>query len=207
MLSQGPLVRVGPNEVLFGDADSYRAISAVRSDFTKGPWYELAKVVPDTHSLFSMRDDEARKELKAKLSPGVHPIPTEKQRTSANHWQYAGRDNGGFEAGIDMIVNQFIHLVESKYISTADDFRPMEFAHKSQYFALDVVSELSFGQALGFVARDEDLWGYVKTNDETFPVFAVMLNMPYIGMLLQYWPLSKLLPFSNEKYGFGKLMQ
>ncbi|KAF6792341.1 cytochrome p450 [Colletotrichum musicola] len=185
----GPLVRVGPNEVLFGDAESYRAISAVRSNFTKGPWYELSKVVPDTDSLFSMRDDEARKELKAKLSPG-----------------YAGRDNGGFEAGIDRIVKQFIHLVETKYVSTADDFRPMEFAHKSQYFALDVVGQLSFGEALGFVARDEDLWGYVKTNDETFPIFAVMLNTPYVGRILQHWPLSKLLPFSNEKYGFGKLM-
>ncbi|KAF6817780.1 cytochrome p450 [Colletotrichum sojae] len=166
----GPLVRVGPNEVLFGDADSYRAISAVRSDFTRAR-------------------DEAREELKAKLSPG-----------------YAGRDNGGFEPDIDRIVNQFVHLVESKYVSTADDFRPMEFAHKSQYFALDVVGQLSFGEALGFVARDEDLWGYVKTNDETFPVFAVMLNTPYIGRILQHWPLSKLLPFSNEKYGFGKLM-
>lgn len=59
---------------MFGDADSYRAISAVRSDFTKGPWYALSKVVPDQDSLFSLRDDEKRKELKAKLSPGVRDV-------------------------------------------------------------------------------------------------------------------------------------
>ncbi|KAE9574166.1 hypothetical protein CGMCC3_g10016 [Colletotrichum fructicola] len=185
----GPLVRVGPNEVLFGDADTYRKISAVRSDFTKGPWYELAKVVPDQHSLFSMRDDEQRKELRAKLSEG-----------------YAGRDNGGFEPGVDKMVAQFVDLVESKYVSTATDYRPIEFSHKSQYFALDVIGQLAFGEALGFLANDEDLWGYVSTNDQVFPALALMLNIPHVGIMMQRWPFSKLLPFSSDEYGFGKLM-
>ncbi|GKT44664.1 cytochrome P450 monooxygenase lolP1 [Colletotrichum spaethianum] len=70
-MTLGPLIRVGPNEVLFGDADSYRIIYAVRSDFTKGPWYALSKFVPDQHSLFSLRDDAKRKDLKAKLSPAI----------------------------------------------------------------------------------------------------------------------------------------
>ncbi|KAI8315315.1 Cytochrome P450 monooxygenase lolP1 [Colletotrichum sp. SAR11_59] len=177
----GPLVRVGPNEVLFGDADTYRKISAVRSDFTKGPWYELAKVVPDQHSLFSMRDDEQRKELRAKLSEG-----------------YAGRDNGGFEPGVDNMVAQFVDLVESKYVSTATDYRPIEFSHKSQYFALDVIGQLAFGEALGFLANDEDLWGYVSTNDQVFPALALMLNIPHVGIMMQRWPFSKLLPFSSD---------
>ncbi|KAK1977679.1 cytochrome P450 [Colletotrichum cereale] len=185
----GPLVRVGPNEVLFGDADSYRIISAVRSDFVKGPWYALSKVVPDQHSLFSLRDDQERKELKAKLSPG-----------------YAGRENGGFEPGVDRIVAQFIKLIKSKYISTSTNFRPIEFSHKSQYFALDVVSDLSFGEALGFLAKDEDLFGYVETNDYIFPVLAVMLNTPWLGIVMQQWPLNKLLPFESEWFGFGRLM-
>ncbi|KAK2777617.1 cytochrome p450 [Colletotrichum kahawae] len=185
----GPLVRVGPNEVLFGDADTYRKISAVRSDFTKGPWYELAKVVPDQHSLFSMRDDEQRKDLKAKLSEG-----------------YAGRDNGGFEPGVDKMVAQFVELVESQYVSTATDYRPIEFSHKSQYFALDVIGQLAFGEALGFLANDEDLWGYVSTNDQVFPALALMLNIPHVGIMMQRWPFSKLLPFSSDEYGFGKLM-
>ncbi|KAF5526042.1 Cytochrome P450 monooxygenase lolP1 [Colletotrichum aenigma] len=185
----GPLVRVGPNEVLFGDADTYRKISAVRSDFTKGPWYELAKVVPDQHSLFSMTDDEQRKELGAKLSEG-----------------YAGRDNGGFEPGVDKMVAQFVDLVESKYVSTVTDYRPIEFSHKSQYFALDVIGQLAFGEALGFLANDEDLWGYVSANDQVFPALALMLNIPHVGIMMQRWPFSKLLPFSSDEYGFGKLM-
>ncbi|KAK1706239.1 cytochrome P450 [Colletotrichum lupini] len=195
----GPLVRVGPNEVLLGDPDTYRKMSAVRSDFTKGPWYALAKVVPDQDSLFSMRDDDLRKEYRTKLSPG-----------------YAGRENGGVEPGVDRIVAHFVNLVETKYISTPKEFcheiwmwlmlPTWKFSHKSQYFALDVVSELSFGEPLGFLANDEDLFGYVATNDLIFPYLAVMLNVPWVGIFLQQWPLNKLLPFSSDEFGFGKLM-
>ncbi len=64
-------MRIGPNEVFFGDAETYRKLSGVRSDFFKGPWYRMARVVPGTDSLFSMCDEEERKVLKAKLSPSV----------------------------------------------------------------------------------------------------------------------------------------
>lgn len=125
---------------------------------------------------------------------------------TASLLQYAGRENGGFEAGIDGIVARLVTLIGSKYTSTPTDFRPIEFSHKAQYFALDVVSELSFGEALGFVAGDEDLFRYVETNDRIFPVLAVMLNMPWLGIAMQRWPLNKLLPFESDRFGFGRLM-
>src|SRR5262245_38628876 len=46
-------------------------MSAVRSPYTKGEFYEFARVIPGEASLFSMRDEERRKVLKAKLAPGV----------------------------------------------------------------------------------------------------------------------------------------
>ena len=81
----GPLVRVGPNLVMFGDPDTYRHISGVRSSFFKGPFYQTAKVLPDTDSLFSMVDEEGRKELRAQLTPGVsHPTHISIYPTKAN---------------------------------------------------------------------------------------------------------------------------
>jgi len=70
-INQGIIARVGPNEVLIGDAEEYRRICAVRSQFQKGPWYDAARVVPDQDSIFSMRDEKDRAELKSKLSAGV----------------------------------------------------------------------------------------------------------------------------------------
>jgi len=69
--ASGPLVRVGPNELMFSDAETFRKLSAVRSRYIKGPFYELARVVPGEDHLFSMRDEEKRRLLRTKMAPGV----------------------------------------------------------------------------------------------------------------------------------------
>jgi hypothetical protein len=67
------VVRVGPNKVLVSDAEAFRRISAVRSPYTKGRFYDFGRLVPGQDNLFSMRDEEQRRELRAKLSHGVSP--------------------------------------------------------------------------------------------------------------------------------------
>lgn len=67
----GPLVRIGPSQVMFGDAETYRRMSSVRSEFSKGPWYGAAKVMPHQDSLFTSQEEAYRKEVKTKMTPGV----------------------------------------------------------------------------------------------------------------------------------------
>ncbi|KAM0334321.1 hypothetical protein ACHAQA_001345 [Verticillium albo-atrum] len=185
----GPLVRVGPNEVMFADAETYRSVNGVRSDFIKGPWYEPSRILPDQDSLFSMRDDKLRKDLKGRMAPG-----------------YSGREGASFEPKVDQHVAQFVRLINDKYISTPAEFRPIEFSHRSQYFALDVISDLGFGKAIGFLANDEDMYHYVETNDTVFPVVAVLLNMPWLNAWLKSWPLSLAMPKEGDEAGLGRLM-
>ncbi|KAM0286256.1 hypothetical protein ACHAQH_000984 [Verticillium albo-atrum] len=185
----GPLVRVGPNEVMFADAETYRTVNGVRSEFTKGPWYEPSRVLPDQDSLFSMRDDKLRKDLKGRMAPG-----------------YSGRDGAAFEPKVDRHVAQFVRLIEEKYLSTPEAFQPIEFSHRSQYFALDVVSDLGFGESMGFLAKDEDVYDYVHTNDTVFPIVAVLLNMPWLSAWLKTWPMSLAMPKEGDEVGLGRLM-
>jgi hypothetical protein len=56
---------------MFSDPDTFRKISAVRSPYTKGEFYTFARLVPDEDNLFSMRDEEKRRELKAKMASAV----------------------------------------------------------------------------------------------------------------------------------------
>jgi len=35
----------------------------------------------------------------------------------------------------------------------------MDMAHVSQYFTLDVLSTIAFGESFGYMAANEDLWG------------------------------------------------
>ncbi|KAI8316276.1 hypothetical protein K4K59_000174 [Colletotrichum sp. SAR11_240] len=185
----GPLVRIGPNTVMFSDPDTLKRIAAARSKYTKGEWYAVGRTTPGEDHLFSMRDEEKRKNLKSKMGPG-----------------YSGLENGGFEAGIDKQIAAFIDLIDTKYISTPNVFRPMDMASKSTYFALDVISELGFGHAYGFLREDRDLYQYVATKDAFFPVMITMGNVPWLAKLMHSWPLNLGLPKSADSAGFGALM-
>lgn len=67
----GPLMRIGPGTVMFGDPETHRMMSGVRSEFTKSPWYEASRMVPDQDSVFTSLDESWRKATKAKMAPGV----------------------------------------------------------------------------------------------------------------------------------------
>ena len=120
--------------------------------------------------------------------------------------QYSGKEGIGFEPAVDRHVAEFVDLIERKYLSTPSDFRPIEFSHRAQYFALDVISDVGFGEAIGFLANDKDFYKYVETNDTFFPVLAVILNMPWLSRLMRTWPLSKAMPKEGDEYGLGPLM-
>ncbi|KAJ5003554.1 hypothetical protein K4K48_011561 [Colletotrichum sp. SAR 10_66] len=171
------------------DPDTLKRIAAARSKYTKGEWYAVGRTTPGEDHLFSMRDEEKRKHLKSKMGPG-----------------YSGLENGGFEAGIDKQIAAFIDLIDTKYISTPNVFRPMDMASKSTYFALDVISELGFGHAYGFLREDRDLYQYVATKDAFFPVMITMGNVPWLAKLMHSWPLNLGLPKSADSAGFGALM-
>ena len=120
--------------------------------------------------------------------------------------QYSGKEGAGFEPVVDRHVTEFVDLIERKYLSTPSEFRPIEFSHRSQYFALDVISDVGFGEAIGFLANDKDMYKYVETNDAFFPVLAIILNMPWLSRVMRTWPLSKAMPKVGDEYGLGPLM-
>lgn len=99
-----------------------------------------------------------------------------------------------------------IDLVERKYVSTPTEYRPMEFAHKAQYFTLDVISEAGFGSAIGFLENDKDMHQYIHINDKFIPVAIATLNFPMLLRALRTWPLNAVLPKESDVNGFGPMM-
>lgn len=121
-------------------------------------------------------------------------------------FKYSGRDGAAFEPIVDKLVARLISLIESKYLSTAEKLCPVEFSQKSQYFTLDVITELAFGEAVGFLANDKDMYKYIEINDGFFPILAVILNMPWLDKYLKSWPLNMALPGEGDQVGFGRLI-
>ena len=110
------------------------------------------------------------------------------------------------EQTIDDNVAALIKLIDSKYISTPTDYKPMDFARKAQYFTLDVISSLAFGKAFGNLEQDDDAHGYIKMLEDAGPTIILLTVLPFIRSMLQLPLLRNLLPSSKDKIGFGKVM-
>ena len=108
---------------------------------------------------------------------------------------------------IDRQIAELVGLIERSYISTPTDYRPIEFAHKVMYFAIDVISGIGYGAPVGFLANDKDMYRYVETNQTAMPMFALFGNMPWLALLLKRWPFSAMLPKDSDPQGFGRMIR
>lgn len=187
----GPLIRIGPNEVLSTDPVVLRNMSAVRSTYTKGDFYSSGRIVPGVDNVVSERNEAKHKFMRAKMAPG---------------YSYRENEGFGFEAGIDRQLLSFISLIDRKYLSTTSQSRPLDLAEKTQFFALDVIGDVSFGQPFGYLTKNEDLYQYNQINASSLPVMNVVSVYPWLGKVVHRWPLSLLLPREEDQVGFGRLM-
>ncbi|KAJ0382975.1 hypothetical protein COL922a_011429 [Colletotrichum nupharicola] len=187
----GPLARIGPNELLCTDPDSLLKMSAVRSPYTKGDFYDSGRITPGVDNVVSMRDEEEHKAMRARMAPA-----------------YAAKENEGFgfESGIDRQLMNFVQLIDQHYVSTDAEFRPLDLAEKTQYFALDAIGDISFGGAFGFLVEDRDLFRYIEINESSLPIMNVVSVLPWLGRLVHKWPFRLMLPTENDQIGFGRLM-
>lgn len=107
------------------------------------------------------------------------------------------------EGTVDVQVANLISLIETKYLSTNEDYRPMEFSEKSSFFTLDVISDLAFGQAFGYLNKDEDVYDYLKMTEASIPFLMLIANVPILAEILQSRLFRKVLPSEADKVGFG----
>lgn len=68
---KGSPARIGPNLLLTDDPTLMRAMSAPRSNFTRGAWYSGARLNPRQDSSFSTRSEEIHNDVRAKIVHGV----------------------------------------------------------------------------------------------------------------------------------------
>lgn len=107
------------------------------------------------------------------------------------------------EGTVDAQVAKLVDLIENKYLSTSLDLRPMEFGEKSSFFTLDVISDLAFGEAFGYLSKDEDVYDYLKMTESSIPFLMLIANVPILADILQSRFVRRLLPSEADKVGFG----
>lgn len=120
--------------------------------------------------------------------------------------QYAGKENPDLEESIDKVIASLIKLIATKYISTASEYRPVDFARKAQYLTLDLIGEIAFGKPFGFIEKDEDVFAYIETTESTIPVMMLVSAFPFLAKVFQSPLLKSLMPKKTDSYGLGKIM-
>ncbi|KAH9212789.1 pisatin demethylase [Leptodontidium sp. 2 PMI_412] len=185
----GSLVRIGPNMLVTDDPALMRKMNAVRSPYRRSDWYTGLRFDPTRDNVLSQMDEDTHTELRTKMAIG-----------------YAGKENEIFEHSINHNVLALIKLIDSKYITTNTEYRPMDFGRKAQYFTLDVISHVAYGKPFGFLDTDTDLYQYIATSEKAVPAAMMVTIFPWLNYVLTSSFMKSLLPSATDAIGFGKII-
>lgn len=98
-------------------------------------------------------------------------------------------------------------LIDKKYKSVASDLRPLDFARISQYFTLDVLTDIAFNRPLGYLTSDSDPYLYLETLEPSLAFTFTVSFLPLVRDFLDLtWVRRILAPSPDDLTGFGALM-
>lgn len=164
-------------------------MNAVRSSFTRGPWYSALRLHPERDNITSHVDEGIHANLRNKMSPG-----------------YSGKENSHMEDDVDQNLLRYLELIRGKYVSRVDDLKTVDLSCITSFFTLDVISKIAFGQTFGFLDRDDDPFGYIANLKEYLPAIIVFGVFTELQKILKAPILKSLLPKSTDKRGLGAVM-
>lgn len=142
------IVRIGPSDLITDDPDFIKRMNSARSKYGRSSWYSATKVNPYGASLVNMLDVKEHDKLKSKMSFG-----------------YGGKENPELEAGIDEQVEALVDLIRRKYVSFGSGLKPLDVARIAQYFTLDSITRIAYGREFGYLATEEDVFGYIRATE------------------------------------------
>jgi cytochrome P450 len=103
-------------------------------------------------------------------------------------------------------LEELLNLIRTKYLSTLNRSAPVDLARKIQYFTLDTISTIGFGQPFGDLKADADLNDYIKSGEQGLTIVTVSAALG-LTSYLQWPPIARLLgPSEKDKSGFGRMM-
>ncbi|OOQ84159.1 cytochrome P450 52A11 [Penicillium brasilianum] len=161
-----------------------------KPDYKRSDWYyRAARIEYQRDNVFSQTDNAKHDQRRKQMAPG-----------------YSGRENLHLEESVNERLEDFLHLIRSKYVSTDREVIPMDLATKVQYFTLDVISSVGLGKEFGMLRSDRDVDNYLQSSEEGLTIghhalalgFSWIAQAPFIGKFVA--------PSPKDNNGFGKMM-
>ena len=83
----------------------------------------------------------------------------------------------------------------------------MDLAQKTQFFTIDVITDLAMGAPFGDLSSDSDRHEFLRTTMELQPAAIVVASMPWVSKILQTQFVGKFLfPTAQDEIGMGKMI-
>ncbi|KAG7057536.1 cytochrome P450 [Colletotrichum scovillei] len=169
----GQYVRLGPNLVSVQNLDALKTIYGVNKGYRKTEFYavqqQLANGKP-TQTLFTTLDEDFHAKIKRPIS-SLYSMSTLTE----------------FEPFVDSTIEKLLEKLDE----FADAGRELDLATWLQYYAFDVIGELTFGKPLGFLDQGQDV-GDVMLSLEKMVDYAGMIGqIPWLDHLFIKNPIKR----------------
>ncbi|KFY28483.1 hypothetical protein V491_00439 [Pseudogymnoascus sp. VKM F-3775] len=168
----GDVVRLGPNYLSFADPKAVKDIYGLNKGFIKSQFYPVQQSVSNGHrlpSLFSTTDEKFHANLRRSINSAF---------SMSTLVQY--------EPLVDSTTAIFLSQTDKLYAAPG---AVCDFARWLQFYAFDVIGNMTYSERHGFLERNEDIEGIIAYLGKLFSYVAPIGQIPFLDLLLLKNPL------------------
>ncbi|OBT90628.1 hypothetical protein VE02_00484 [Pseudogymnoascus sp. 03VT05] len=170
--THGDVVRLGPNYLSFADPKAVKDIYGLNKGFIKSDFYPVQQSVSNGHrlpSLFSTTDNTFHANLRRSINSAF---------SMSTLVQY--------EPFVDSTTSLFLTQTDKLYASPGIT---CDFARWLQFYAFDVIGNMTYSERHGFLEKNEDIEGIISYLGTLFSYVAPIGQIPFLDLLLLKNPL------------------
>ncbi|KAK4646039.1 hypothetical protein QC761_206840 [Podospora bellae-mahoneyi] len=173
----GRLVRLGPNCISIADPEEVLKIYGTGVNLKKSDFYKVMQPMSCgrvIQGLFNTQDDALHRAMK-------RPIAS----------IYSMSNLVEFEPHVDTTIRFFLTKLDE---ISAKDGQTVDLGTWLQWFAFDVMGEITFSKRLGFLDEAKDVDGIMGSIQKVFKYASWVGQIPWLDNLLAKNPLARFLP-------------
>ncbi|KAH7257841.1 cytochrome P450 [Fusarium tricinctum] len=162
----GDIVRIGPNTLSFSNPAVLKSIYGLSKGYVKSDFYIVQQSVVQGHrlaSLFSTTDNDFHSQFRRSVNSAF---------SMSALVQY--------EPFVDNTTKLFLDQTENLFVKKPD---VCDFTQWLQFYAFDVIGEITYSKRHGFIEKNEDVEGIVAYLSKLFLYVAPVGQIPFLDLL------------------------
>ncbi|KAI8930867.1 hypothetical protein NX059_011884 [Plenodomus lindquistii] len=172
----GPAVRLGPRAVSIADPEALKIIYSPSSGFPKSSFYPVQQALAKgkkLETMFNTTNEKYHARLRRQVSNA-----------------YSMSTLVTFEPFVDSTSTEFLNQLKFRFADKTDDTGICDFGSWLQYYAFDVIGELTFSKRLGFVKSGTDVDNIIRDLEGFLNYASWVGQMPFLDKLLVKNPIK-----------------